>query len=104
MYEGALVLIDPYIGNTWTNSEIYIRRLPIDEALSKLDRHLNYAFMVGIHSVRVVHGKGTGMLRSAVHDDLERNTLVKNYRNGYIGEGDAGVTIIEMHSRWQTGD
>ena len=93
-------MIGPCSENTETSLEIYVRRLPIEEALIRLDRHLDHAFVTGVPNVRVVHGKGTGMLRSAIHDALGKNSLVKSYRNGYIGEGDAGVTIIEMYSRW----
>ena len=76
--------------------ELRLRRLTIDEALWRLDIYLNDAFMGGLSSVRIVHGKGTGRLRSAVHESLARHPLVKSYRPGDHGEGDYGVTIAEL--------
>ena len=52
--------------------------------------------MAGLPSVRIVHGKGTGKLRRAVHDSLAKHPLVKSYRLGDYGEGDYGVTIVEL--------
>ena len=80
--------------------EIYVRRLPVAEALFLLDRYLDKAFVAGLITVRVVHGKGTGALRAAVQEALSVHPLVKGYRDGYMGEGDAGVTVVEMMSRW----
>lgn len=76
--------------------ELRIRRLTIDEALPKLDRYLNAAFLAGLPSVRIVHGKGTGVLRKAVHDTLDEHPLVKSFRYGDWGEGGTGVTIVEL--------
>jgi len=76
--------------------ELRLRRLTVDEALCQLDRYLNDAFMAGLPSVRIVHGKGTGKLRRAVHDLLAKHPLVKSYRLGDYGEGDYGVTIVEL--------
>ena len=81
-------------------SEIYVRRLPVSEALFLLDRYLDKAFVAGLITVRVVHGKGTGALRAAVQVALSVHPLLKGYRDGYMGEGDAGVTVVEMVSRW----
>ncbi|HEY4711701.1 MAG TPA: Smr/MutS family protein [Dehalococcoidia bacterium] len=79
--------------------ELRLRRLTVDEALWRLDQYLYDAFMGGLSSVRIVHGKGTGKLRNAVHDTLARNPLVKSYRLGDYGEGDYGVTIVELINR-----
>lgn len=79
--------------------ELRLRRLTVDEALCRLDQYLNEAFMAGLSSVRVVHGKGTGKLRRAVHDSLAKHPLVKSYRLGDYGEGDYGVTIVELINR-----
>jgi len=79
--------------------ELRIRRLTVDEALWQLDQYLYDAFMAGLTSVRIVHGKGTGKLRRAVHDSLAKHPLVKSYRLGEYGEGDYGVTIVELISR-----
>lgn len=76
--------------------ELRLRRLTVDEALWRLDRYLNDAFMAGLSSVRIVHGKGTGKLRRAVHESLLRHPLVKSYRLGDYGEGDYGITIVEL--------
>jgi DNA mismatch repair protein MutS2 len=76
--------------------ELRLRRLTIDEALPKLDHYLNAAFMADLPSVRIVHGKGTGVLRQAVHEVLAEHPLVKSFRQGDYGEGGAGVTIVEL--------
>ncbi len=77
-------------------SELRLRRLTVDEALFKLDEYLNDAFMAGLPSVRIIHGKGTGTLRQAVCEELARNPLVKSFRLGEFGEGGAGVTVAEL--------
>lgn len=76
--------------------ELRIRRLTVDEALFRLEQYLNDAFMAGLPSVRIVHGKGTGTLRQAVHEVLAKHPLVKSFRLGDYGEGDYGVTIVEL--------
>lgn len=79
--------------------ELCVRRLTVDEALCRLDQYVNDAFMAGLPSVRIVHGKGTGKLRRAVHNLLDRHALVTSYRLGDYGEGDYGVTVVELTSR-----
>jgi len=79
--------------------ELHLRHLTVDEALFRLDQYLNDAFMAGLLSVRIVHGKGTGTLRQAVHEVLAKHPLVKSFRPGDYGEGDYGVTIVELVSR-----
>jgi DNA mismatch repair protein MutS2 len=79
--------------------ELLLRRLTVDEALWRLDQYLYDAFMAGLSSVRIVHGKGTGKLRHAVHESLAKHPLVKSYRLGDYGEGDYGVTIVELTNR-----
>lgn len=80
-------------------NEIHLRRLTVDEALLRLERYLNDAFMAGQYKIRVIHGKGTGTLRQAIHDYLLNHPLVKSYRTGNYGEGGAGVTIVELALR-----
>ncbi|MCK4368403.1 MAG: Smr/MutS family protein [Dehalococcoidales bacterium] len=80
-------------------NEVHLRQLTIDEALIKLDRYLNDAFMAGLYQVRIIHGKGTGTLRQAVREQLARHPLVKSYRPGGYGEGGAGVTIAELSQK-----
>ena len=79
--------------------ELLLRRLTVEEALYRLDQYLYDAFMAGLLSVRIVHGKGTGTLRRAVHESLAKHPLVKSYRLGDYGEGDYGVTIVELTNR-----
>ncbi len=74
--------------------EINLLGKTVDEALSVLDKYLDDAYLAHLSSVRVVHGKGTGALRSAVHNHLKRLKYVKEFRLGEYGEGDAGVTIV----------
>jgi DNA mismatch repair protein MutS2 len=78
------------------DKELHLRRLTVDEALFRLDQYLNDAFMAGLPFVRIVHGKGTGKLRQAVHEVLAKHPLVKSYHLGDYGEGDYGVTIVEL--------
>lgn len=74
--------------------EINLLGRTVDEALAELDKYLDDAYLSHLPTVRVVHGKGTGALRSAVHQHLKRTSYVKSFRLGEIGEGDAGVTIV----------
>ena len=64
-----------------------------DQAVSKLDKYLDDAYLAHLSSVRIVHGKGTGALRQAVHQHLKRVKYVASFRLGEFGEGDSGVTI-----------
>ena len=81
------------------SDELYLRHLTVDEAMLKLDKYLNDAFMAGLIQVRIVHGKGTGTLRRVVKETLSSHSLVKSYRLGQYGEGGAGVTIAELARR-----
>ncbi len=76
------------------STEINLLGRTVDEALAELDKYLDDAYLAHLPSVRVVHGKGTGALRNAVHNHLRRLNYVKEYRLGEYGEGDAGVTIV----------
>ena len=76
--------------------EINLLGSTVDEAISKLDKYLDDAYLAHLGSVRIVHGKGTGALRTAVHQYLKRASYVKSFRLGEHGEGDAGVTIAEF--------
>ena len=77
-------------------SELDLHRHTVDEALPKLDYYLYSAFMAGLSTVRINHGRGTGTLRQAVHKMLKEHTLVKSLRSGSYGEGGIGVTIVEI--------
>ncbi|MCH5343267.1 MAG: endonuclease MutS2 [Acetatifactor sp.] len=76
------------------STEINLLGKTVDEALPELDKYLDDAYLAHLPSVRVVHGKGTGALRNAVHNHLKRLKYVKEFRLGEYGEGDAGVTIV----------
>lgn len=76
------------------STEINLLGMTCDEAVAALDKYLDDAYLSHLTSVRVVHGKGTGALRNAVHNHLKRLKYVKEYRLGEYGEGDAGVTIV----------
>ncbi len=76
--------------------EINLIGMTQDEALLALDKYLDDAFLSHISPVRVVHGKGSGVLRNAVHNFLRRQKHVKSFRLGSFGEGDYGVTIVEF--------
>ena len=76
------------------STEINLLGKTVDEALSVLDKYLDDAYLAHLPNVRVVHGKGTGALRNAVHGHLKRLKYVKEYRLGEYGEGDSGVTIV----------
>jgi len=78
------------------STEINLIGKTVDEALSVLDKYLDDAYLAHLPSVRIVHGKGTGALRNAVHTYLKRARVVKNYHLAEFGEGDAGVTIAEF--------
>lgn len=68
----------------------------VDEAIPKLEKYLDDAYLSHLETVRIVHGKGTGALRNAVWDHLKRIKYVKSYRLAEYGEGDAGVTVVEF--------
>ena len=72
--------------------ELRLRRLTVDEASSRLDRYLNMSIMPNFNLTCIVHGKGTGTLRHAVHEVLAKHPLVKSFRLGDYGEGDYGVS------------
>ena len=76
--------------------ELDLRGMAVDEALPVLDNFLDSAFLANLPSVRIIHGKGTGVLRSAVQDELRRSKYIKSFRLGVYGEGESGVTIAEF--------
>ena len=78
------------------SAEVMLIGLTVDEALAKLDKYLDDALLAHMPSVRIVHGKGTGALRNAVHGHLKRLSYIGDYHLAEFGEGDAGVTIAEF--------
>ena len=78
------------------STEINLLGKTVDEAIAELDKYLDDASLAHLSSVRIVHGKGTGALRTGIHNYLRRQKHVKSFRLGAFGEGDAGVTIAEL--------
>ena len=76
--------------------ELDIRGMASDEMLGVLGVFLDNAYMANLPSVRIIHGKGTGVLRAAVHAELRKAKYVKKFRLGTFGEGEDGVTIVEF--------
>ena len=77
-------------------SEVDVRGMSAEEALFEVDNFLSRAIMAGLPAVTVIHGKGTGVLRNAVQQHLRKNKRVKSVRSGVYGEGEQGVTIVEL--------
>ena len=78
------------------STEINLLGKTVDEAVSALEKYLDDACVAHLETVRIVHGKGTGALRKGVHDYLRRQKRVASFRLGQYGEGDAGVTIVQL--------
>lgn len=78
------------------STELDLRGMTADEAVATLAVFLDNAMLANLSSVRIIHGKGTGVLRKAVQDELKHNRAVKRYRLGVYGEGEDGVTIAEF--------
>ncbi len=89
---------DRQLRNLTVSSEVDLRGMSADEALTVLDQYLDSALLAKLPSVRIIHGKGTGVLRKAVQQHLKRNRRVKSVRLGVYGEGEDGVTIAELDS------
>ena len=68
----------------------------VDEAMPELDKYLDDAYLAHLNQVTIIHGRGTGKLRSAVHNKLKKSRYVKSYRLGTFGEGETGVTIVDF--------
>ena len=78
------------------SSELDIRGMETIEAESVVETFLSTAVMGKLETVTIIHGKGTGALRKAVHDILRRNKAVKSFRLGVYGEGESGVTVVTL--------
>lgn len=76
--------------------EIDLRGMTGDEAWLKVDKYLDEATLTGLSTVRLIHGKGTGALKKALWEHLRRDGRIKNFRIGQYGEGDGGVTVVEL--------
>jgi DNA mismatch repair protein MutS2 len=78
------------------SDELHLRGMTVEEAVQRLDKYLDDAFLTGQKQVRVVHGKGKGVLRRAVHDYLSTHPNVADYRLAPRAEGGHGATIIVL--------
>jgi len=78
------------------NSEINVIGLTVDEAIPLVDKFLDDCFLAKLQTARIVHGKGTGKLRQGIHSFLKKNKRVKSFRVGTYGEGEMGVTVVEL--------
>ena len=78
------------------NSEINVIGLSVDEAIPLVDKFLDDCALAKLKTARIVHGKGTGKLKTGIHESLKHNPHVKSYRMGTYGEGEMGVTIVEL--------
>ena len=76
------------------STEVNLIGMNADEAIATLDKYLDDAYLAHLPQVRIVHGRGTGVLKNAVHNHLKRLRYVKSYRLGTFGEGNTGVTIV----------
>lgn len=77
-------------------TEIDLRGMTADEALMELDRYIDSSVLSGVTTITIIHGKGTGALRAAVHQRLRKHKNIKSFRLGTYGEGEAGVTVAEI--------
>ncbi len=78
------------------SSELDVRGETVESAIMLIDKFLDDAILSSLGQVRIIHGKGTGMLRRGIHSYLKRLSYVKSYRLGVFGEGDSGVTVVEL--------
>ena len=78
------------------SNEISVRGMTADEAVMELERYLDIALQSDWHEIRIIHGKGTGILRKRIHEYLKKHKQVSSFRLGSVGEGDTGVTIINL--------
>ena len=76
--------------------ECDVRGMALDEAISEVDNYLDNAVLAGYHEVSIIHGKGTGTLRSGLRSHLHRHPLLSGHRSGRYGEGEAGVTVVTL--------
>jgi len=82
--------------STVDSTRLDLRGMMVDECLLELDRYIDHALRTGLREFTVVHGKGTGALRAAVQKYLKDSKFVKTHRLGVYGEGESGVTIVEL--------
>ena len=83
--------------NRQVSGEIDIRGMASDEAILELDKYIDNAVVSGLETIRIIHGKGTGVLRKSVQTHLRSHKAVKSFRLGIFGEGENGVTVAELN-------
>lgn len=88
--------VQPPLRESRAQPELDIRGMMTDEAIPVVERYLDSASLDKLESVTIIHGKGTGALRQAVHQCLKSEPQVKSFRLGRYGEGEAGVTVVEL--------
>ena len=76
--------------------QVDVRGMNLDEALDAVDSYLDQVVMAGYHEATIVHGKGTGVLRTGIHQHLKKHRFIKSYRLGQYGEGEDGVTLVTL--------
>ncbi len=84
------------LGAKEVRTEIDLRGMMLEDALIETDRFIDDCVMAGLSSCTIIHGKGTGTLRTGIQNMLRKNQRVKSYRSGRYGEGENGVTIVEL--------
>ena len=77
-------------------SELDVRGTTVEEAIAMIERHLSDAHLAHQDRFTIIHGKGTGALRKGIHKYLSGNKTIKSFRIGEYGEGDAGVTVVQL--------
>lgn len=95
-HEGGKVKSKLSSKSSFISPEINLLGYRVEDATSVLDKYLDDCVMSKLSSIRIIHGKGSGALRSGIHAFLKTNPHVKNFRLGSLGEGEMGVTIVEL--------
>ena len=84
------------MGVSGLKAEIDLRGKTVEEAMMDLDQYLDAAVMAGLPSITIIHGKGTGALRKGIHQYLKSHKNVDSFRLGVYGEGESGVTVVQL--------
>lgn len=79
--------------------ETDVRGMTLDEAILVVDKFIDDSYLSGLHEVTIIHGKGTGVLRSGISEFLRKHPTVKSYRAGHFGEGEMGVTVVTLKDK-----
>ncbi len=82
--------------DTNVRNEIDLRGMNVEEAIMEVDAFIDHAVLRNLNQLTIIHGKGTGVLRSGIHMHLKRHKAVKTFRLGVYGEGESGVTVVEL--------